>query len=60
VAIDVSLADVFGVRSGGGEGGFLSDIWGVTVAQLAPILPYLFLILVLIFRPTGLMGTRET
>ena len=28
-------------------------------AQVAPILPYLFLVLILIFRPKGLLGTRE-
>jgi branched-chain amino acid transport system permease protein len=38
----------------------LSDIWFVTVAQVGPILPYLLLVLILIFRPTGLMGTRDT
>jgi branched-chain amino acid transport system permease protein len=32
----------------------------VTIAQLAPVIPYLLLVLVLIFRPTGLMGTRES
>jgi branched-chain amino acid transport system permease protein len=31
----------------------------VTLAQIAPILPYLFLVLILIFRPKGLLGTRE-
>jgi branched-chain amino acid transport system permease protein len=31
----------------------------LTLAQVAPILPYLFLVLILIFRPKGLMGTRE-
>jgi len=31
----------------------------VTIAQVAPILPYLFLVLILIFRPKGLLGTRE-
>ena len=29
------------------------------VSQVAPILPYLLLILMLIFRPKGLLGTRE-
>ena len=29
------------------------------VSQVAPILPYLFLVLMLIFRPKGLLGTRE-
>ena len=28
-------------------------------AQVAPILPYLLLVLILIFRPKGLLGTRE-
>jgi branched-chain amino acid transport system permease protein len=29
------------------------------ISQVAPILPYLFLVLMLIFRPRGLLGTRE-
>ena len=36
------------------------DIWTMTLPQIADILPYLFLVLVLIFRPYGLMGRRET
>ena len=32
----------------------------MTVAQVAPVLPYLLLVLILIFRPRGLMGTRES
>jgi len=32
----------------------------LTVSQVAPILPYLFLVLILIFRPRGLLGKRET
>jgi branched-chain amino acid transport system permease protein len=31
----------------------------LTIAQVAPILPYLLLILILIFRPRGLLGSRE-
>jgi branched-chain amino acid transport system permease protein len=31
----------------------------LTISQVAPILPYLFLVLILIFRPKGLLGTRE-
>jgi branched-chain amino acid transport system permease protein len=31
----------------------------ITVSQAAPILPYLLLVLILIFRPKGLLGTRE-
>jgi branched-chain amino acid transport system permease protein len=31
----------------------------MSLSQLAPILPYVCLVMVLIFRPRGLMGTRE-
>ena len=32
----------------------------LSVSQLAPVLPYLIMVLVLIVRPRGLMGTRES
>ncbi len=35
------------------------SLWKVTIAQAAPILPFVLLVLILIFRPKGLMGTRE-
>ena len=38
----------------------LNDLWTLSLPQIAPILPYLMLVLMLIFRPTGLFGTRET
>jgi branched-chain amino acid transport system permease protein len=38
----------------------LRDLWGLTLPQIAPVLPYLLLVLILIFRPRGLMGKRET
>lgn len=41
------LADTFG------------NFGGITLAQLSPAIPYLILVLMLIFRPTGLMGKRE-
>jgi len=31
----------------------------LTLAEVAPILPYMLLVLMLIFRPKGLLGTRE-
>jgi branched-chain amino acid transport system permease protein len=31
----------------------------LSLAQVAPILPYLLMVLILIFRPKGLLGTRE-
>jgi len=32
----------------------------LSVSQVAPILPYLMLVLILIFRPRGLLGKRES
>ena len=37
-----------------------NSIAKLTLSQVAPILPYLFLVLILIFRPRGLLGARET
>jgi branched-chain amino acid transport system permease protein len=34
-------------------------LWKLKISQIAPILPYVFLVLMLIFRPRGLLGTRE-
>jgi branched-chain amino acid transport system permease protein len=61
VALNISVGDVagaVGINTPGLPG--LHDLWRVTVAQVAPILPYLLLVLALIVRPTGLFGTRET
>ena len=38
----------------------LHDFWRITVAQVAPMIPYFLLVLILIVRPTGLFGTRDT
>ncbi len=37
----------------------LYPVLSLTLSQVAPVLPYLLLVLVLILRPRGLMGTRE-
>jgi branched-chain amino acid transport system permease protein len=34
-------------------------LWRLKISQIAPILPFLFLVLMLVFRPKGLLGTRE-
>jgi branched-chain amino acid transport system permease protein len=34
-------------------------LWSVKLSQVAAILPYLLLVLILIFRPKGLFGSRE-
>ncbi|MBR0893779.1 branched-chain amino acid ABC transporter permease [Bradyrhizobium tropiciagri] len=60
VALNGSLASVFGPLDPSLGASPLTDIWNVTIAQIAPILPYLLLVLVLIFRPMGLLGTRES
>lgn len=60
VALNGSLASVFGPPRFGGRTFRSSDIWNVTIAQVAPIIPYLLLVIILIVRPMGLMGTRES
>jgi len=37
----------------------LAALWQIKLSQAAPVLPYLLMVLMLIFRPKGLMGTRE-
>jgi len=37
----------------------LDDLWTLHLAQVAPVLPFLLLVLVLVFRPKGLLGKRE-
>ncbi|ROZ68552.1 branched-chain amino acid ABC transporter permease [Ramlibacter sp. WS9] len=34
-------------------------VWKLKISQIAPILPFMFLVLMLIFRPKGLLGKRE-
>lgn len=58
VAIDGSMSSLFGPI--GFDYGVLSDIWNVSLAQLAPIFPYLLLIIMVLFRPMGLIGNRDT
>ncbi len=61
VALDYSFGDLLaklGVRAQPGSG--LAAFGSLTIAQTAPVLPYLMMVLMLIVRPKGLMGTRET
>ena len=60
VAMDQSLAG--GLQALGmavNDQTFGYELLKLTISQVAPILPYLFLVLILIFRPKGLLGTRE-
>jgi branched-chain amino acid transport system permease protein len=36
----------------------LYSVWKLQLSEVAPVLPYLLLVLMLIFRPKGLLGTR--
>lgn len=60
VAVDASMIDLFRwwgleLSPTARDNSFIK----LTVSQVAPILPYLLLVLILIFRPKGLLGTRE-
>lgn len=60
VALDYSFLNLFslgGVKLTPDSFGY--PVLKLTIAQVAPILPYLLLVLILIFRPRGLMGKRE-
>ena len=60
VALDYSLISVFNaIGIAVTEETFGYSLFKLTISQVAPILPYLFLVLILIFRPKGLLGTRE-
>ena len=60
VAIDSSLLGLFSAMNlGVTPETFGYALWKLKVSQVAPIMPYLFLVLMLIFRPKGLLGTRE-
>ena len=37
----------------------LRDIWTLTLPQIGPILPYLLMVVILVFRPYGLFGKRD-
>lgn len=60
IAFDTSVASVaqqMGLQLS--QGALNNTFVKLTLSQVAPILPYLFLVLILIFRPKGLLGTRE-
>ena len=60
ISYDISfypLFAAFGVERD--VGGALRDIVHLTTAGIAPVLPYLLLVLVLIARPRGLFGVRD-
>jgi branched-chain amino acid transport system permease protein len=61
VMVNGSIANLFapmGVSFGGDT--LLGEILTVPLARVSPLLPYVLMILILFFRPRGLMGTRES
>jgi branched-chain amino acid transport system permease protein len=60
IGSDRSLMDLFGwLRMPVTGDTFGYAIYSVKISQVAAILPFLLLVLILIFRPKGLLGTRE-
>ena len=60
ISYDISftpLFEFFGIASD--VDGILRDVVDLTTAGIAPLLPYLLLVLILIFRPRGLLGKRD-
>ena len=61
VVIDTSLFDLlqpFGLRIS--PDNLLGEILTVPVARIGALLPFAMMVLILLFRPRGLMGTRDT
>lgn len=55
ISVNASFADIFGFAGLSAT----SDFGRITVASIAPILPFLLLVLMLMLRPRGLLGERE-
>ena len=61
VVMDWSFADLlspFGITLAADD--LLGEILTIPVSRIGPLVPYALLILILLFRPRGLLGTRET
>jgi len=61
VVADWSFADLIrplGVTPGADN--LLGEILTIPISRIGPLVPYVLLILILVFRPRGLLGTRET
>jgi len=61
VALDYSLLDLFSALGVAvSPQSALQEVYSIRIAQAAPLIPYLLLVLMLLLRPRGLLGTRET
>lgn len=60
VALDLSLGSILNaVGIVYSAQNFAAPMLQLTLSQMAPLLPYLLMVLMLIFRPKGLLGTRD-
>ena len=55
VAVNASFADIFGFLGLSPT----SEVGSITISSLAPMIPFIALVLILLVRPRGLMGDRE-
>lgn len=61
VVIDYSIADLLrpiGLVLSGDT--LLTEVLTVPVSRIGALLPFAMMVLILFFRPRGLMGTRDT
>jgi branched-chain amino acid transport system permease protein len=58
VMVNGSLSTLFALPPGGDT--LFGEILTIPLARVSPLLPYVLMILILFFRPRGLMGTRES
>jgi len=60
IAYDISFEPFFALLGFSSEAvGVGKDLIAMTSGSISSILPYLLLVLMLIFRPRGLFGTRD-
>jgi branched-chain amino acid transport system permease protein len=61
VIVNFSIADVLGgVATSIGTHNLLGEILAVPISRIGPLLPFAMMVIILLFRPRGLMGTRDT
>ena len=61
VIVNFSVADILGgVATAIGTHNLLGEILAVPVSRIGPLLPFAMMVIILLFRPRGLMGTRDT
>jgi branched-chain amino acid transport system permease protein len=56
--VNGSIISLFSLPPGGDT--LFGEILAIPLARVSPLLPYVLMILILFFRPRGLMGTRES